>query len=45
VARVEDRRSAYVVLVGRPDGMRQFGRSRHRSENNVKWIFKKCDEE
>ena len=46
VARTGDRRSAYVVLVGKkPDGKRQLGRSRHRCENNVKWIFKKCDEE
>ena len=45
MARMGDRRSAYVVLVGRPDEKRPLGRSRPRSENNVKWIFKKCDEE
>jgi hypothetical protein len=40
-----DRRSAYVVLVVRPDGKRPLGKSRRRSENNVKWIFKECDKE
>jgi len=30
---------------GEPDGKRPLVRSRRRSENNVKWIFKKCDEE
>jgi len=30
---------------GEPDVKRPLGRSRRRSENNVKWIFKKCDEE
>jgi hypothetical protein len=42
---MEDRRSAYVVLVGRPDGKRPLGRSRHRNENSFKWIFKKFDED
>ena len=32
-------------LMGRPDGKRSLGSSRNRSENNIKWIFKKCDEE
>jgi hypothetical protein len=45
LARIGDRRSAYAVLVGRPDGKRPLGRFMRRSENNVKWIFKKCDEE
>jgi hypothetical protein len=36
VARIGDRRVAYGVLMGRPEGKRQFGRSRNRGENNIK---------
>jgi hypothetical protein len=36
VARVVERRGAYRVLVGKPDGRRQFESSRHRWEDNVK---------
>jgi hypothetical protein len=36
VARMGDRRSAYRVLVGRPDGKRLLGRSRRRWEDNIK---------
>jgi hypothetical protein len=31
-----DRRSAYRVLVGRPEGKIPFGRPRHRWEDNIK---------
>jgi len=31
-----ERRGVYRVLVGRPEGMRPLGRSRHRWEDNIK---------
>jgi hypothetical protein len=36
VARTGDKRSAYRVLVGRPDGMRPLGRSRRSWEDDIK---------
>ena len=36
VARMGDRRGAYTVLVGRPDGRRRLGRQRRTWENNIK---------
>jgi hypothetical protein len=36
VARVGDRRGAYRVLVGRPDGKRPLGRPVPRGEDNIK---------
>jgi hypothetical protein len=39
-----DRRVAYRVLVKRPEGKRQLGRTRRRWEDNIK-IFKKRDRE
>jgi hypothetical protein len=36
VARMGDRRGAYSVLVGRPEGRRPFGRPRRRWEYNIK---------
>jgi hypothetical protein len=39
VARMRDRRGAYRVLVGRPDGNRPLGRPRLRLENNIKMDF------
>ena len=41
VARVEDRRSAYKVLVGKVEGWRPLGRPGHRLERNIKMIVKK----
>jgi hypothetical protein len=35
-----DRRGAYRVLVGRPEGNRPIGRPRHRRENNIKMYLK-----
>jgi hypothetical protein len=32
----EDRRSAYGVLVGKPEGNNQIGRPRHRWEDKIK---------
>jgi len=34
--RVWERRNAYSVLVGRPEGRRPLGKSRHRWEDNIK---------
>jgi hypothetical protein len=42
VARIEEKRSVYSVLVGKPEGKRQLGRPRHRREDNMKmdlWEF------
>jgi hypothetical protein len=36
VARMEEGRGAYRILVGRPEGKRPLGRPRHRWENNIK---------
>ena len=36
VARMGERRGVYRVLVGKPEGKRPLGRSRHRWEDNVK---------
>jgi len=36
VARFEDRRGVYRVLVGKPEGKRPLGRSRLRWEDNIK---------
>jgi len=31
-----DRRSSYGILVGKPEGKRVLGRSRHRWEDNIR---------
>jgi hypothetical protein len=36
VARIRQKRNAYRVLVGKPEGKRQVGRPRHRWEDNIK---------
>ena len=36
VARMEERRGVYRVLVGRPEGKRQLGRPRRRWGDNIK---------
>jgi hypothetical protein len=36
VARMGEKRGAYRILVGRPEGRRPFGRPRHRWEDNIK---------
>jgi hypothetical protein len=36
VARIGEKRGAYRILVGRPDGRRPLGRPRHRWEDNIK---------
>ena len=34
--RVGERRGVYRVLLGKPEGKRPLGRTRHRWENNIK---------
>jgi hypothetical protein len=36
VARMGERRGAYRALVGKPEGRKPLGRSRHRWEDNIK---------
>ena len=43
VARIGERRVVYRVLVGKSEGKKPLGRSRHRWKNNIKWIFKRWD--
>jgi hypothetical protein len=43
VACMEERRYAFRVLVGRPEGKRLLDRPRHRGRIVLKWIFKKWD--
>ena len=45
VARVEQSRNAYRVLVGKPEGNRPLGRPRHRLEDNIKMDLREvgCD--
>ena len=39
-ARMGERRGAYAILVGKPEGKRP----RRRWEDNIKWIFRKWDD-
>ena len=36
VARMEEGRGVHKVLVGKPEGKRQFGRPKRRREDNIK---------
>ena len=36
MARVGQRRGAYKILVGKPEGKKLLGRPKHRLENNIK---------
>ena len=36
VARIRERRGAFRILMGRPDGRRTLGRTRRRWEDNIK---------
>ena len=40
VARMEERRGVYRVLVGKPEGKRPLGRPRRRWEDNIKMYFR-----
>ena len=41
VARMEQSRNAYRVLVGKPEGKRPLGRPRRRWEDNIKMDLRK----
>ena len=45
IARTEQSRNAYRVLVGKPEGKRPLGRPKHRWEDNIKMDLRKvgCD--
>jgi hypothetical protein len=36
---MEEKRKAYTVLIGKPEGKRQLGRTRRRWEDEVRWIL------
>jgi hypothetical protein len=38
---MEEGRSVYRVLVGRPEGKRPLGRPRRKWEDNIKMVFRK----
>jgi hypothetical protein len=40
VARLGEKRNAYRILVGKPEGKRPLGRPRRRCEDNIKMDFK-----
>jgi hypothetical protein len=40
VAHVGEKRNAYRILVGKPEGKRPVGRLTHRWEDNVKMVFR-----
>ena len=40
VARMEEGRSAFKILIGKPTGRRHLGRSRRRWEDNIKMYLK-----
>jgi len=45
VAHIEERRGAYEVLVGKPEGKRPLGTHRRECENNIKMDLRRlgCD--
>jgi len=43
VARIGERRCAYRVLIGKPEGKGPLGRHNHRWEDNINLMFKKWD--
>jgi hypothetical protein len=38
-----DRKAAYRVLVGRPEGRRPLGRYTHRWQNNIKMVVQEVE--
>jgi len=43
VARMEEKRDVYRVLVGKPEGKRPLGRPKRRWEDNIKMDLQKWD--
>jgi len=41
VARIKERRGAYRVMLGKPEGRRPLGRPRRRCEDNIKMNLQK----
>jgi hypothetical protein len=41
IACMGEERSAYMVLIRKPEGRRPLGKPRHRWEDNIKRIFEK----
>jgi hypothetical protein len=41
VARIEERKNAYTILVGKPEGRRPLGRPRSRGWTILKWILER----
>ena len=41
MARMEEGRSSFKILTGKPTGKRSLGRSRHKSEDNISMNLKK----
>jgi hypothetical protein len=39
VTRIGERRGAYRVLIGKLEGRRLYGRSRHRREGNIEMVL------
>jgi hypothetical protein len=39
VAQMGEKRNAYRLLVGKPEGKRPLGRPRHRWVDNIRWIL------
>jgi hypothetical protein len=40
VARMGEKRNAYMILVGKPEGKRPLGRPRHRWDSSIKMDFR-----
>jgi hypothetical protein len=43
VARLWEKRNAYRILVGKPEGKRPLGRPRRRLVDSIKWILERQD--
>jgi len=43
VARMEEMRNAYSILVGKPEGKRSLGRPHRRWKDNIRMNFREMD--